>query len=56
MFDEVQWKKVECTYCHCVSVQQIKLGLGSFYAVVACPYCMRIEDAMILEDERLPDV
>lgn len=56
MFDELQWKKLECSYCHHVSVQQVRLGDGSFFAVVACPNCMRIEDAMILEDVRLPDV
>ena len=56
MFDIYQWKKVQCTYCQHVSVQEIELGAGSFFAVVACPHCMRIEDAMILDDVRLPDV
>lgn len=56
MFDVYQWKRVVCEFCHHESIQEIELGAGSFFAVVACPHCKRIVDAMILDDVRLPDV
>lgn len=56
MYDVYQVKRLVCCFCHHQWHEEIELLGGSFVAVVACPHCCRIVDAIICEDKDRPDV